>query len=319
MINIRGEYKKYIKTLISKGVCPSILLVGDIIKLLTEDEDDVKYNFNTDNIESGPMGEIIRVNIKNGTVEIYNSIMENYFSLRVYNINTGKIFEDGELYSEYSTFYSKNLLGDEIFAYVENHMANDYMDCNRIMSIDKENINIKMLELTNRLSHAKLLDLKERLLNAAKKYCKDDVVISAGVGKIVENIDSAYYMHSQFKKFESEELDEETTEIINRNIYLQNLKEESEAYSRISIFPITEIIEEYKAYNAKKTDKLAKKYTYISRKINEVLSPFCEYRVDVRNHLLTTKDIDEMNENHLKLLIKRSNELENKDDWNIGE
>ena len=319
MINIGKEYEKYTNALIKKGVSPSIVCVGDVIRLLTEDEDELRYNFNTDNIESGPNGELIKINIKKSTIEVYNSIMDNYFSLRVYDMDTGKLFDDGELGKEYTDYYSIKLYGEELFNNIEDKVINDYSDCYRIMNKDKEDINIKMLEMTNKLAHPKLTGLRERVINISKKYCKGDPVITSAVGKIIEQIDEAYYKHSTFKKFFSLEMDEEMVEIINRNIYLQSLKEESETYSKISIFPITELIEEYKAYKVPKTDKLAKKYLLISKKINEALNPFFEYRVDVRNHLFTSKDIDELSKNHTKMLLKRRDELDNINTWSDEE
>lgn len=316
MINIRKEYQKYAYSLIKKGVSPSIVCIADIIQILTED-DSGKYNFNTDNIISGANGELIRIDNKNGIIEIYNSFMDDYFTLKLYDIETGELLDDGELGKEVNSFKSIVLYGYDVYESILDKIENDFSDCNREISKDRDNINIKMLELTNRLAKSKLLGLKDRVLKVANKYCKRNDYINVGVDKIIANINDAYHKHSQIKEFKSSCIEQETVDIINRKLYLDGLKEESEAYSKISIFPITEIIEEYQAYKAPKTDKIAKKYIFISNKINEVLRPFCDFRVDIRSHLLNSDEIEEISEKHRKLLLKRRDELDEANTWGL--
>ncbi len=327
MLNIKETYRDYANNLIKKGISPSIIVSSDIIKLLTEDEDRMDYNFKTDNIISGPYGDLIRINKEQGIIEIYNSITvekysdykEYYYSLKLFDLETGDLLSDGELGYYSSTLEAIDLYGEEEYEYLDNLEKNDFSDVHRLISKDKDEYNINRLELSNELARVKLKDLREKLFNVAKIYCKGCDHIVRGIGKIVSNIDDAYKKHSEIKEFRSLELDEETIQIINRKLYLDGLKEESEAYSRISIFPITDIIKEYKEYNAPVTDKIANKYIKISRKIAEVLDPFSYYRCKIRNHQKSMEEIEEMFEKHRVLLLKRRDELDMTNSWDSYE
>lgn len=321
MLYNRNDYVKYASDLLKKGINPSIVVIGDIIRLLTEDDDKLDYNFNTDNIVSGQGGELIKINKEKGTIEIYNSIIDNFFTLKVYDLETGKMFDDGELGKEVYDLESINLFGEEGYEYLLNYIDNDFSDCNRMISQDREEINIQMLELTNKLSKSKLKqnDIRGKIVKIAKKHCKNNNYLLETIGIIVNNIDNALDKHSDIKEFNSPVLSNETVDIINRKLYYLGLKEESEAYSKISIWPITEIIQEYRAYHTPKTDKIADHYLFVSKKINEVLSSFENYRVDIRGHLLSSNDIDRMSEKHSKLLLKRRDELDNSNTWGLHE
>lgn len=315
MINTKKEYQKYADKLLDKGISPAIVSIAEVIKILTLDEEKFDYDFNTNNIVSGADGELIRIDRENGTVEIYNCFIEDFFSLKVYDLETGKIFEDGTLYMDIDRYDSIDLFGYDKYLYFGDCIIRDYSDCYREINRDKEEIDIHMLELYNKLSKSKLMNLKENLLKVAYRYCKKDTNMNKGVGKILSDIDTAYHMHSKPKQFHSDELDIEMVEIINRNLYLNSLKEESYAYSKISILPIIDVIEEYKAYKTSKTDKLVKKYIFISKKLNEVLSPFSDYRIELRNSLVNSKDINRMEQKHKKILINRKNEIDGIGNW----
>ena len=318
MINIKETYSKYAHDLYQKGVNPDIIVVSDIIKILTEDDEKFKYDFSTDNIISGPFGELIKINRKKGTVEIYDSytvesdygLKEYNYSVRIFDLNTGLLFEDGELSSVSTNYESILLYGEDEYNYLSQLSNEDFSAYQREVSLDMDEIDIRRLEQANKAARDKVKGLKDKLFKTAKKYCKKYDYINEGITKIIENIDIAYRKHSEMKSFSSPDLDEDIVNIINRKLYLEELTEESEAFSKISIFPITEIIEEYKAYHTPKTDKLAKKYIFISRKIAEVLDPFIYFRIDFRNHQMSSKDISKMHNNHYKKLIKRRDELD---------
>lgn len=311
MLYLKEKYRDYADSLIKKGISPTIVKVGNIIRLLTEDENAFNYDFSTKNIVSGPFGELIKVDRKQGIVEIYNSIMDDHYSLRVYDIDNGKLLPDGELYSYYSEYESKDLYGEEEYNYLLDLEKNDFYDCHRTINRDKDNLNIERLELTNKIDREKSKDLKVKLLELTKKYCNRHDRINDGIAKIISYIEEAYSVHYGTKEFTSNELDSETVEIINRQIYLDSLREESEAFSKISIIPITDIIAEYKAYNAPGTDKIVEKYINISRKISTILDTFIYNRIYVRKRLKSSEEIDQMTEKHRKLLLKRRDELDN--------
>lgn len=321
MINIKKEYQRYTRDLIRKGVSPSIVCISDVIRLVTEDEDKACYNFNTDNIVSGPFGELIKVNDEKGIVEIYNSIMDGFFSLKIYDLETGEMLPDGELGKEYSFYDSIDFFGYDEYQNLMDYVDNDFSQCHREIQLDKNKINISRLELSNKLAREKLkeLKLKEKLLEVAKKSCKRyDYVNEAlgdALGKIMANIDDAYNKHSEMKAFDSKILDEETIEIINYGLYLNRLTEESNAYSKISILPMTDVISSYIAYNTPKTKKIARKLIRISKKVSCILDPFIYSRIDVRNHLLNSSDIDRMSEKHKRLLLRRRDELDKSNTW----
>lgn len=315
MQNSMKLYKDYADGLLKKGVSPEIICIADVIKLCTEDQDDCKYDFNLDNIVAGPNGELIKINKYRDTIEIYNSIMDNFFTVRVYSLESGLLFDDGVMGYETSPIDSIMLYGINEFNKLNLLIGNDFCEYNREVIKDRDNINTKILEFSNKLSRSKLTELKENIYKIKKKFCRRNDFINPGIDTVISNIDSAYKKHSEIKKFKSEELSDETKEIINRKLYLDGLKEESLSYSQITIFPIVEIIKEYKEYNAKKTDKLVKKYNIILNKVYEELNKFYNFRIDLKNHLVDSNDINEMSKKHKMLYLKRMKQLK---DNNIG-
>lgn len=326
-MNKRDTYHNYANELYKKGICPDIIVVKDIIKLLTEDEDSLKYNFSTKNIISGPYGELIKINKEKGTIEIYNSytierddyLKEYNYSLRIFDLETGLMFPDGELGNLSTSTDSIDLYGEETFDYIDELSINDFSDFHRRSFMEDELLDIKRLEFANQSSRGKVLDLKEKIFKVAKKYCKRNDFINDGIAKIICNIDNAYTKHLEKKLFSSSILDNKIVETINNKLYLDFLKEENEAYSKISITPIIDIIEEYKAYHTPKTDLIAKKYINISKKISEVLDPFIFYRINIRNHQMSSKDINELYQKRHKALIKRRDELDGTNTWGLDE
>ena len=308
-------YKDYADGLLKKGITPEIISIADVIKLCTEDQDDNKYDFNLDNIVAGPNGELIKINRYRDTIEIYNSIMDNYFTVRVYSLESGLLFDDGIMGYETSPIDSIMLYGINEYNKINLLVGNDFSEYNREVVKDRDNINIKILEFSNKLSRTRLTELKENIIKIKKKYCKRNDFINPGIDTVINNIDFAYKKHSDIKKFKSDILDEDTKEIINRKLYLDGLKEESSAYSQITIFPIVEIINEYKEYNAQKTDKLVKKYNIILNKVYEELNKFYNFRIDLKNHLVDSNDINEMSKKHRMLYLKRMRQL---NDNNLG-
>lgn len=309
MQNSKKMYKDYVEGLLKRGISPEVISISDVIKLCTEDDEDCKYDFSLDNIISGPNGELIKINKFRDTIEIYNSIMEDYFTVRVYSLETGKLFDDGVMGYDTTFVDSVALYGVDTNNYINNLINNDFCEYNREVLKDRDNINIKILELCNRLSKSKLNDLKENILKVKKRYCKKKDYINDGIDTIINNIDIASKKHSEIKKFKSNELDEGTVEIINRKLYLDDLTEESLAYSKITIFPIVDIINEYKAYKTPKTDKLVKKYNFILGKVYDELNKFYDYRIDIRSHLVNSKDITEMSKRHRSLYLRRKKEI----------
>jgi hypothetical protein len=321
MINKKETYEKYAHELYKKGINPDILVVADIIKILTEDDVNFKYNFNNNNIISGPFGELIRINYRDNILEIYDSytvegddkFKEYNYSLRLFDLNTGLLCDDCKLYSYSNQMESISLYGLEEFKRLDFLSKEDFSPYEREIFLDREDIDIKRLESSNRAARNKVKELKGKLFKVSKRYCKKNDYILEGVNKIINMIDNAYSKHAEVRTFDSPILDQDTIDMINKKLYLDKLSEESEAFSKISILPITEIIEEYKAYHTPKTDKIAKKYILISRKIAEVLDQFIYFRIDFRKHQISAKEIDEMMETRYKKLIKRRDELDNGD------
>ena len=68
MVYTRKQYCEYADKLIKKGVSASIVVISDVIRLLTEDEERFGYTFNTDNIVAGANGELIKINTKDGII-----------------------------------------------------------------------------------------------------------------------------------------------------------------------------------------------------------------------------------------------------------
>ena len=312
MVYTRKQYCEYADKLIKKGISPTIVAVSDVIRLLTEDEERFGYSFNTDNIVAGPNGELIKINTRDNIVEIYNSIMNDYYSLRVYDIDTGELLPDGELSNNSNWVDSLNMYGEE--KYYElidleyNDFSKEYGDKDR----DYNEIDIRNREVYNDYTRTRIKEtnIRQRLYDFSLKYSRRYNYVSEAISKILLYIDDANSKRAKITEFKSPKLTLETNQIISRKIYQDRLREESEAYSRISEAPIMDIIEEYKAYHTPKTDKIAKKYIKLSSKVNDILYPFITSRIQLLSKQTNAEDFEELERKHQYKFLKRRNELD---------
>lgn len=312
MVYTTKQYGEYADKLIKKGISPSIVIISDVIRLLTEDEERFGYTFNTDNIVSGPYGELIKINTRSGIIEIYNSIMDDYYSLRVYDIETGELLPDGELSCSTNWVDSLTMYGEEKYYGILDLQNNDFSKEYGDKDKDYNEIDISNREIYNDYTRTRLKEtnIRQRLYDFSQKYARRYNYVGEAVNKIILYIDDAISKRAKIPKFSSPKLSLETNEIINRKLYQVRLREESEAYSRISEAPIMEIIEEYKAYKTPKTDKIAKKYIKLSSKINDILYPFIFSRIQLLSKQTNVEDFERLERKHQIKFLKRRNELD---------
>ena len=312
MVYTTKQYGEYANKLIKKGISPTIVRINDVIRLLTEDEERFGYSFNTDNIVSGPNGELIRINTRTGIVEIYNSIIDDYYSLRVYDIETGELLPDGELNGSSNWVDSLNMFGEEKYYELldleENDFSKEYGDKDK----DFNEIDIRNREIYNDYTRTRLKEtnIRQKLFDFSNKYSRRYNYVKEAIDKIILYIDDATSKRAKIEEFKSPKLTPETNEIICRKIYHVRLREESEAYSRISEAPIMDIIEEYKAYKTPKTDKIAKKYIKLSSKVNDILYPFIASRIQLLGKQTNAEDFEQLERKHQIKFLKRRNELD---------
>lgn len=312
MVYTKKQYSDYVDKLIKKGISPTVLMIGDVIRLVTEDETRGRYDFSTDNIVAGPDGELIKINTCSGIVEIYNSIQEDYYSLRVYDIDTGELLPDGELGCSSKWIDSLKLYGEEKYYELLDLEKNDYSKEYSKKTRLLEEIRIKNRKNANDYTRSRLSEtnLRQRLLDFASKYSRRFEYLNEAISKMVFYIDDATAKRAKEQEFNSPNLSKETNDIITRKLYSVRLKEESEAYSRISEAPVMEIIEEYKAYKTPKTDKIAKKYIKISSKVNDILYPFIYSRVQFLDNQTSGEEFEAIEKSFQLLLLKRRDELD---------
>ena len=320
MVYTTKHYGKYADKLIKKGISPTIVCISDVIRLLTEDEERCGYCFNTDNIVAGPEGELIKINTRDGIVEIYNSIMSDYYSLRVYDIATGELLPDGELSSSSNWVDSLNMYGEEKYYELLDLESNDFSKEYREKDRDFNEIDIRNREIYNDYTRTRLKEtnLRQRLVEFSNKYSRRYNYVAEAMNKIILYIDDATSRRAKIEEFKSSKLRPETNEIISRKLYQIRLMEEAEAYSKISEAPIMEIIEEYKAYMTPKTDKIAKKYIKLSTKVNDILYPFITSRLQLLGKQTNAEDFERLERKHQIKFLKRRNELDRRD-WGFYE
>ena len=312
MVYTRKQYCEYADKLIKKGVSASIVVISDVIRLLTEDEERFGYTFNTDNIVAGANGELIKINTKDGIIEIYNSIMNDYYSLRVYDIETGELLPDGELSSSSNWVDSLTMYGEEKYYELLDLEADDFSKEYREKDRDFNEIDIRNREIYNDYTKTRLKEtnIRQRLFDFSQKYSRRYNYVAEAVNKILLYIDDANSKRARIVEFKSPKLTLETNQIISRKIYQVRLREESEAYSRISESPIMDIIEEYKAYKTPKTDKIAKKYIKLSSKVNDILYPFIASRIQLLSKQTNAEEFERLERKHQIKFLKRRNELD---------
>lgn len=315
MVYTKRQYCEYVDKLIKMGISPSVLLISDVIRLVTEDETKGQYDFSTDNIVAGSDGELIKINTSSSTIEIYNSIQDDYYSLRVYDIDTGELLPDGELSCSSKWVDSLKLYGEEKYYELLDLEVNDFSKVYAKKTRLLEEISIKNRNNANDYTRSRISEtnIKEKLLNFSKKYSKRFEYINEAVSKMVFYIDDAVSKKANEQEFNSPNLSEETNKIITRKLYSVRLREESEAYSRISEAPVMDIIEEYKAYKTPKTDKIAKGYIKLSSKVNNILYPFIYSRVQFLGNQTSGEEFEQIEKTFQLLLLQRRNELDSND------
>ena len=218
MVYTTKQYKDYVDRLIKKGVSPSVVIIGDVIRLLTEDEDRGTYDFTTDNIVAGPNGELIKINTRSNIVEIYNSIQEDYYSLRVYDIDTGELLPDGELGSNVNWLDSLKMFGEEKYYELLDLEYNDFSKQYSEKSRDYDEIDIRNREIYNDYTRTRLREtnIRQRLLDLSNKYSRRYNYVSEAINKIVFYIDDATSKRAKMNSFKSPKLSFETNQIISR-------------------------------------------------------------------------------------------------------
>ena len=312
MVYTTKQYGEYADKLIRKGISPSIVIISDIIRLLTEDEDKKDFTLNTDDIVAGPEGELIKINNKNGIVEIYNSIMTDYYSLRVYDIATGELLPDGELSNTSSWVDALSMYGEEKYYELIDLEYNDFSKVYSYKDKACDEIDIKNREVYNNYSRTRIREtgIRQRLYDFLQKYNKRYNYVGEAVNKILHYINDAISKRAKIVEFKSPKLSVETNQIISRKLYQIRLREESEAYSRISEAPIMELVEEYKAYKTPKTDKIAQKYIKLSSKVNDILYPFIASRIQLLSKQTSAEECDAIEKTFQQKLLRRRYELD---------
>lgn len=318
------SYKDYIEKLIVKGINPNLIEMSDVLRLCTEDEETCSYDFNTDNIVSGPMGELIKIDYKNNKAIVYYTDIEDVYSFFEVDLTTGSVigeigdlddlFDDQIFSQERNIFTDRLFLGSELYDLIKNKEKYDYSSVYRTVSKDYLQDEINVRKKQNELSRLKLPKLKKKLepfLNDF--YCHD------AVRRIIDKIDNAFE-YKEDKEFKSIELDDEMTEIIALKVKRDSLKKESEMFARIDAFPLVDLMLEYKAYNSPKTDKIASKITKVYNEVYSILNNYFNYRIDLINNEEEFSNQNSLKSKHTLLLLKRFNEIEkaNNNGYNGG-
>ena len=314
MVYTRKQYCEYADKLIKKGISPSIVIISDVIRLLTEDEERCGYTLNTDDIVAGPEGELIKINNRDGIVEIYNSIINDYYSLRVYDIETGELLPDGELSNSNSWVDSLSMYGEEKYYELLDLEVNDFSKIYGDKDKEFNEIDIKNREVYNEYTRKRIREtgIRQRLFDFSQKYARRYNYVGDAVKKILLYIDDACAKKATVTEFNSSKLPVETNQIISRKLYQIRLREESEAYSRISEAPMMDLVEEYKAYKTPKTDKIARKYIKLSSKVNDILYPFISSRIQLLGKQTSAEEFEKLEKKYQYRFLKRRNELDKK-------
>lgn len=302
-------YSIYAEGLLKKGICPENL-DGDIIKLCTEDQEKCTYDFSLDNIVAGPAGELIKIYEDRDTVEIYNTLVENSYNVKIFSISTGKSLEDGGIWVDTNEIDSITLFGYDTFNRINNMVGVDYSECLRSINEDRDMLDLRMLEFKADDLRPRLSTLKENLNKILRKNCRKDDAICEGINELIRYIDEANKIHSSLKQIKTSELSKEMQDIINRKLKMDNLRREVEMESKISMTPINSILEEYAAYKTPKTNKLLKKFTYISMKVADAIRPFESRRIYLSEHLVGSEKTKKIENRKKELILQRKRELE---------
>ena len=313
------SYKDYIEDLIGKGIDPNLIEMSDVLRLCTEDEETCSYDFSTDNIISGPFGELIKIDYRSNKAIVYYTDIEDIYSIFEVDLSTGKIigeigdldtlFDDQIFSQERNVHTDKLFLGSDLYEMIKDDEKYDYSPVYRTVNKDYLEDEINVMKKQNQLSRLKLPKIKKELepyLNDF--YCHD------AVRKIIDRINDALEYKEEIKEFKSVELEPEMAKIIALKLKRDSLKKESEMFSRIDAFPLVDLILEYEAYNAPKTDKIANKITKVYNEVYSILSKYYDYRIDLINKKSEFSNQDKLKSKHTLLLLKRFNEIEEKRD-----
>ena len=311
----RKAYQLFADKLLEIGVSPLVVSVGELVKLVTEAESSQVFTLSTNNLVAGADGELIKINTKTGYVEVYNAIQDGHFTVKLFDLETGRF--EGEHGVDTNWGKSTELYGYDKYNELLEKERNDFSSCFREFAMKADNLAIRNRELSNMLARDKIksLRVKEGVLEVAKKYCKIYDYANRPIAEILFNIDDALKKRAKLQPFFTRELRTETDTIISRKLYLIRLNEEAEAYSRISELPMMALIEDYKSFHAKKTDRMAKRCIKISKNIRSVIDPFCRFRADVRELQICPEEIEQMREERDRALLLRRNELDKKGVW----
>ena len=310
----RDKYMAYIKGLLKKGVCPENLL-GDIIRLCTEDDEKGTYDFDLSKIIAGPDGEIIKIDEEKDSVEIYYSLIENTYCIKAFCLSTGESYSDSTMWFKTSVDASTDLYGEDVYKLLTDYVGGDFGAYYREVEKDNYELDENVLVLRTNSLRDYLYKIKSELLIIMKKNCRKKDPINDGIIELIRYVEEAKNAHCEIKQFKTKELQDDMLEIINRKLKVDGLRRESQLQSKISIIPITNIIEEYDAYGTPKTRKMVIRFTKISVKVAKVLQDFELRKIELASLLMDSKKKKRMDSKHRAMKLQRKKELEEPSDF----
>ena len=319
--NMKEEFGKYMYKLLGKGIDPHNLY-PDIVSECVEDDKECIYDFSGKNILAGANGEVIKVLPKEGIIKVYDSIeiedhdySNEYINLRIFDIKTGQILPDGDLSKEANFTETIDFFGIEKYFKLKEYIdTGDYSQEYREMSNVDDLDDITKLSFYNLFSRnrANILrtKLSEKMHICIKKYNIDkDDPLNESFRKIISNIDNANNICNKLVLFNTNLLCKETVDSINNRLKKLNLIEEQYAYSKIDLFPIQDLIEEYKCYCTPKTNEMVKKYIQVLKDLYGPIDSYAKSRIYIRNALTFSEDKKEERNKRNKMIKKRKKEI----------
>ena len=299
-----SKYNTYLIELRNKGIDPKIISCAKIIKSasITNNE----YDFDTDNIISGPYGELVKINYETNDIEIYDR-EDNYVSMRMIDLTNGELKE--EQIDETNFLQDIDFFGAYLYNRVLDNEEKDYSKVRREVFKDTVKSDIRRLEEKNNSIRENLPELKKDL----SRYLSDFYAHDA-IRKIIDKIDESYEYKNNYKLFESEELSGDMLWLINNKLRLDFLKRENESFNNITIFPLVDLIEDYSKYNRKEENKVVVRCTKIMNSVYKSLNEFYLNRTSIKNKNYYTESDLIAPKRHMKLFLRRAKEIQKEND-----